>query len=233
MQAPKSVTRIRNAVITLAIGIVAGCSDAGTGPIDLPDLAHDPILFVHGYGGNKSNLSEMIASFKADGWTDSELYAYDYSFVTSNAVNAQEIRDQINAIVATTGATKVDIIGFSMGSISSRYYLKNLGGDARVDAWVSLGGPNHGTDAALNCSDTFTPCREIVPGSTFLATLNAGDETPGLTRYATWRSPCDTTINPDESVALAGATNNQTACIAHLQLITDRTTYTQVRAFVD
>ncbi|HVF40826.1 MAG TPA: triacylglycerol lipase [Gemmatimonadaceae bacterium] len=209
------------------------CAETGTGPIDLPDLTHDPVLFVHGYGGNRSQFNAMIASFKADGWTDAELYANDYSFVSSNAVSAQEIRDQVNAIVAATGATKVDIVAFSMGSISSRYYMKNLGGDARVDAWVSLGGPNHGTDAALNCSDLLTPCREILPGSAFLAELNSGDETPGLPRYATWRSPCDATINPDESVVLAGATNSQTGCIGHLQLVTDQATYTQVRNFID
>ncbi|MBA3343377.1 MAG: lipase [Gemmatimonadaceae bacterium] len=215
------------------IAFGAACSDSGTGPIDLPELKHDPILFVHGYGRSKGNFSEMIASFKADGWQDNELYAYDYSFTTSNAVNAQEIRDQINGIVAATGATKVDIVAFSIGSVSSRYYLKTLGGDARADAWVSLGGPNHGTDTAINCSNLFMPCTEILPGSTFLAALNSGDETPGLPRYATWRSPCDATINPDESVVLAGATNNETACIAHLQLLVDRPTYVQVRDFVD
>lgn len=224
----------RNLLLSIAVVVIgASCSDSATAPIDLPALKHDPILLVHGYGGNKGNLSEMIASFKAEGWEDNELYAYDYSFTTSNAVNAQEIRDQVNGIVAATGATKVDIVAFSIGSVSSRYYLKNLGGDAKVDAWVSLGGPNHGTDTAINCSGLFTPCAEILPGSAFLAALNSGDETPGLPRYATWRSPCDATINPDESVVLAGATNNQTACIAHLQLLVDRPTYVQVRDFVD
>jgi triacylglycerol lipase len=72
-----------------------------------------------------------------------------------------------------------------------------------------------------------------VPGSTFLLTLNSGDETPGLSRYATWRSPCDTTINPDESVILAGATNTLTACIAHFNFLLDATIYQQVKAFVE
>ena len=40
--------------------------------------------------------------------------------------------------------------------------------------------------------------------STFLKSLNATDETPGLPRYATWWSPCDEVINPDSSVPLAG-----------------------------
>lgn len=195
-------------------------------------LKHDPILFVHGYAGNNGNWQDMKTRFKNDGWQDVELYAYNYSFIESNAVSAAEIRDQIDRIITNTGATKVDIIAFSMGSISSRYYLKNLGGTAKVDAWVSLAGPNHGTDAVENEACNFTPCREIIPGSAFLTALNATDETPGLVRYATFRSPCDDTINPDASVILSGATNTQVSCIPHLSFLTDDAVYRQVKAFV-
>lgn len=125
----------------------------------LPELKHDPILFVHGYAGNGGNWQEMKSRFLADGWLDVELYAYNYSFIASNATSAAEIRDQIDDIIVKTGATKVDIVAFSMGSVSSRYYLKNLGGIAKVDAWVSLAGPNHGTDAVDNNNCNFIPCR--------------------------------------------------------------------------
>lgn len=211
----------------------AACADTnpnGTGP--LPVLKHDPILFVHGYLGNNGNWQDMKAKFLADGWQDVELYAYNYSFIESNASSAAEIRDQVDNIIKSTGATKVDIVAFSMGSIASRYYLKNLGGTSKVDAWVSLAGPNHGTDAVENNQCNFTPCREIIPGSSFLIALNATDETPGLVRYATFRSPCDETINPDASVILSGATNTQVTCISHLQMLTDDGVYRQVRDFV-
>lgn len=193
-------------------------------------MKHDPILFVHGYGGANENFCTMIDRFRADGYGENELYAYDYSFVASFATDAQEIKSQIDQIMSRTGASKVDIIAHSAGSVSSRYYLKNLGGDSRVDAWVSLAGPNHGTDTADNCS--FAPCLEIRPGSSFLATLNSGDETPGPVRYATWWSPCDETINPDSSVPLAGATNTQTSCLAHYNLLNDPIVYQQVRDWV-
>ena len=213
---------------------LAACSDSSApGDGSLPDLKHDPILFVHGYGGNGGNWQEMRSKFVADGWQAFELYAYNYSFTASNAISAAEIRDQVDDIIRRTGAKKVDIIAFSMGSVSSRYYLKSLDGAQRVDAWVSLAGPNHGTDAADNRNCQFTPCREIVPGSPFLTALNSGDETPGLVRYGTWRSPCDATINPDESVILAGATNTLTSCLGHLDFLADGTVYREVRAFVD
>ncbi|HLE56036.1 MAG TPA: triacylglycerol lipase [Rhodothermia bacterium] len=228
--------------ITLLLAILLGtsaCIRTVTDPVTLcgipretssDPLQHDPILFVHGYGESPDFFCPMIDRFRAAGWGERELYAYNYSFVLSHAADAAEIRQQVDMILSQTHATKVDIIAHSAGSVSSRYYLKNLGGASKVDAWVSLAGPNHGTDTALNCS--FTPCLEIRIGSQFLADLNAGDETPGFPRYATWRSPCDETINPDESVILDGATNHQSVCIAHGQFLTDPVIFQQVRDWI-
>ena len=226
-------TKVFVVACTMALSLTA-CNDAsGPGNEILPELKHDPILFVHGYAGNGGNWQDMKARFAADGWQDFEMYAYNYSFTASNTVSAEEIRDQVADIRKKTGAAKVDIIAFSMGSVSSRYYLKNLDGASSVDAWVSLGGPNHGTGAVENQKCDFTPCREIAPGSAFLAALNADEETPGLVRYGTWRSPCDATINPDASVILTGATNNVTSCIQHMDMLTNLEVYQQVKAFVE
>jgi triacylglycerol esterase/lipase EstA (alpha/beta hydrolase family) len=226
------MSRTRITLFAAISALLISCTSDSTGPVGGGGntLTHDPILFVHGWARASDDWVDMIARFKSDGWADSELYAYNYSFVTSNASIAAEIRDQINAILSSTGATKVDIVSHSMGGISSRHYLKNLGGDAKVDAFVSLGGPNHGTDTADQCA--FTPCVEMRIGSAFLAALNAGDETPGFPRYATWWSACDATINPDTSVPLTGATNTQTSCLGHGQLPTDPVVYQQVRNWI-
>jgi triacylglycerol lipase len=172
----------------------------------------------------------MISNFKKDGWTDAQLANWSYNTSQSNATTAQQIRTKVDSILLATGATKVDVITHSMGGLSSRYYAKNLGGDAKIDAWVSLGGPNHGTTTAYGCLQT--SCVEMRPGSTFLNTLNATDETPGAPRYATWWSACDAVIEPDNSTPLVGATNTQTACLSHSDLYKDATTYAQVRGWV-
>lgn len=235
---------VASIVLIVSAGVASACSETsspGTGALDsCGDAAnlngsaqHDPILFVHGYAGNGGNWQDMKARFVASGWQESELFSCNYSFTASNAASATEINAQVDELIRLSGRPKVDVIAFSMGSVSSRYFLKNLGGSAKVDAWVSLAGPNHGTDAVENNNCSFTPCREIIPGSAFLVELNSGDETPGLVRYATWRSACDTTINPDESVILSGATNFVAPCIAHLSMLTDPTVYAQVRAFVE
>ena len=193
-------------------------------------VVHDPILFVHGWNSDSSTWTTMINRFTADGWASNELWNWSYNYSQSNATTAQQISTKVNEILAATGASKVDIVSHSMGGLSSRYYTKNLGGDAKVDEWVSLGGPNHGTDTANFCFST--ACKEMRIGSTFLNALNSGDETPGAPNYRTWWSACDSIINPDSSVSLSGAVNTQTACISHSALHEDATVYGQVRDFV-
>jgi len=212
---------------------ILGCTETSGPGGELPQLTHDPILFVHGYLGNSTNWNTMRQRFLDDGWKDYELYAYNYSFTDSNADVAARIRADVNRIIAATGATKVDIIAHSIGSVSSRYYLKNLDGTSKVDAWVSLAGPNHGTDYVDRQNCQTTPCREIAIGSAFLLALNAVDETPGLTRYATWRSTCDTTITPTESVALTGATNFFSGCVVHFNFLDDPTVYQEVKNHIE
>ena len=190
----------------------------------------DPILFVHGWSSSGSVWNTMISRFSADGWPSERLRAFSYNTAQSNATTAEVVRSEVDALRSRTGAAKVDVIMHSMGGLSSRYYVKNLAGDLAVDEWVSLGGPNHGTDTANFCFDA--SCVEMRIGSSFLTALNSGDETPGAVSYGTWWSPCDTIINPDSSVSLSGARNTKTACLSHSALYEDRTVYGQVRDFV-
>jgi triacylglycerol lipase len=203
---------------------------AGIAPAS--SLAQDPILFVHGWTESASLWNTMIGRFEKDGYAKSALMAYSYNTATSNKTLAEtEVKSHVETLLKNNpGATKVDIIAHSMGSLNTRWYIKFLGGESKVDDWVSLGGPNHGTETANICGQT--ACVEMRVGSTFLKELNAGDETPGTVNYGTWWSPCDEIINPDESVILSGATNHKTACMTHAALTTDETVYKEVREFV-
>jgi triacylglycerol lipase len=195
-----------------------------------PGPVHDPILFVHGWNATSSTWTTMVGRFKADGWTDAELVNWSYNFRQSNATTATLIAAKVDSMLLATGATHVDIITHSMGTLSARYYVRHLGGDGKVDALVSLGGANHGTNTAAICFDI--SCFEMRPNSSFLADLNAGDETFGTPRYATWWSPCDEVIIPQTSTILSGASNTQTACMQHSQLHENSTVYSQVKALV-
>lgn len=195
-----------------------------------PTTSHDPILFVHGWNASSTTWTTMVSRFKKDGWTNAELVNWSYNANQSNSITADLIRLKVDSILAATGAAHVDIITHSMGSLSARYYMQFLGGDGKVDALVTLGGPDHGTNTAFFCAAT--ACIEMRPNSTFLTNLNAGDETPGSPRYATWYSPCDEVINPQSSSILNGSVDTQTACMSHSQLHEDAGVYQQVRDWV-
>jgi triacylglycerol lipase len=216
----------------MALVATAAVCVAGAAIAPASSLAQDPILFVHGWSESASLWNTMIARFEKDGYPKSYLSAYSYNTSQSNKVDAEkEVKSHVESLLKTTGATKVDIIAHSMGSLNTRWYIKFLGGESKVDDWVSLGGPNHGTETANACSFQVA-CQEMEVGSKFLSELNAGDETPGTVNYGTWWSPCDEIINPDESVILTGASNHKTACMSHVALTTDETVYKEVREFV-
>lgn len=232
----------------LALVVVSACSaDSLVGPSTSPDYAkgghkppppppppppaHDPILFVHGLNTNSSTWTTMVTRFETDGWTPAELVNWSYDYTKSNATTASLIAKKVDSILKATGATKVDIISHSMGAMSARYYVRNLGGDGKVDALVTLGGANHGTTTASLCAFFWVSCAEMIPGSTFLDNLNSEDETWGTPRYGAWWSPCDEVINPQSSALLAGA-SVETACLQHSDLHEDPTVYAQVKAFV-
>ncbi|MGH3323146.1 MAG: esterase/lipase family protein [Streptomyces sp.] len=222
----------RRATLTaLATGCLAALSIQAPAAVAQPTAAGpDPIVFVHGWNSSGSTWDTMAGRFAADGWPAGHLNQWTYNTSQSNATTAAQLAQEIDRVRAATGAAKVDVVTHSMGGLSSRYYTKNLGGAAKADAWISLGGPNHGTSTAYFCGDA--SCTEMRPGSSFLNALNSGDETPGSSRYATWWSPCDEVINPDSSVALSGATNTKTACLSHSALRTDSAVYNQVKSFV-
>ena len=198
-----------------------------------PPPAHDPILFVHGLNASSATWTTMVSRFTTDGWKSTELANWSYDYTRSNATTANLIAKKVDSILKATGATKVDIITHSMGAMSARYYIRNLGGDGKVDALVTLGGANHGTTTASLCSFFWVSCAEMLPGSNFLNSLNADDETWGTPRYATWWTQCDEVINPLSSALLAGAANTQTSvCMTHSDLHEDYTVYTQVKDWV-
>ena len=220
-------------LLSAAAGCGGGIADPITGPLRSVAPAYtgpDPVIFVHGWNADASTWNTMVARLRADGYTSAQLLAWSYDTRQSNAVTAQLIATKVDSVLRATGAPHVALVSHSMGTLSARYYLKNLGGQAKVRTFVSLGGPDHGTDDALFCGDT--SCREMRPNSSFLKTLNAGDETPGTVRYATWWSPCDEVIIPERSTILSGATNTRTECMEHSYLHEDIEVYRQVKAWI-
>ncbi|MGW2516361.1 esterase/lipase family protein [Streptomyces sp. NPDC001617] len=193
---------------------------------------HNPVVFVHGLSSDASSWDDWISDFEADGYTSSELYAWSYDWSQSNATTASQLAAEIKSVLAKTGASKVDLVVHSMGALSSRYYLKNLGGTSYVDDFVSVAGVNHGTSVASWCAWLYTSCKEMQIGSSYLTALNSGDETPGSVSYASYWSDCDEAVVPNSSALLTGATNVDAGCISHTDMNNDHGVYEQVRDFI-
>ena len=227
----------RATTVATALALAACSPDSLTGPDarsarTVQPPSRNPILFVHGWNSSGAIWFGMMDRFIADGYTTGELFNWTYYSAQSNVTTAAELSTKVNEILSATGASKVDIITHSMGALPARYYIRNLGGGSTVDEFVSLAGPNHGTNTAFFCAQT--SCAEMRPNSSFLASLNRKDETPGrVIRYGTWWSACDQVIIPQSSTSLSGATNTQTACMDHSMLYQDAGVYAMVRTWVE
>ncbi|WP_037864277.1 esterase/lipase family protein [Streptomyces sp. NRRL S-340] len=219
---------------TLLLAMLSAVALAAFGMSSTADAAtsgRTPVVFVHDFTGNAGNWAAAEAVFEADGYSSGDLFAYQYNWTQSNATSAAGLAAYVRQVLATTGAHQVDIVNHSMGGLVSNWYIRKLGGQPYVRHLASIAGANHGTTAAGACLVNVS-CLEMYPGSAFLSTLNAGDETPGDTQYATWYSPCDGVIIPYTSTPLIGAANHLVPCQTHLGFLTDVLTLQAVEHFL-
>ena len=94
-----------------------------------------------------------------------------------------------------------------------RYYLKFLGGAAKVDDLIGLAPSNHGTSNPLLLTPGLNylcpACLQQKTGSAFLQHLNGGDETPGAVSYTNVVTQYDEVVLPYTSGYLTGSEHHQ------------------------
>ncbi len=189
-------------------GASANGGDGGTGGI--PDPGPDPILFIHGVNGEASNYDVMIERFLADGWPADYLIArtFDDPSWGCNVDNADTIKVWVAEILQATGRPRIDLVAHSMGTLSSRTFVKNLGGSHSVNTYATLGGMHHGLASSCSPPFPFKPCiwTEICESDVFVGQLNEPPSTPGDLHWVSLYSKSDETI-PVSSAMLPGAEN--------------------------
>jgi triacylglycerol lipase len=190
-----------------------------------PSAEHPaPVVLVHGtFEGALDNWSTVSPQLKNAGYC---VFALDYGDRGTGdiAVSAGELARFVDAVLAATGAHRVSLVGHSQGGMMPRYYIKFLGGDAKVDDLIGLAPSNHGTTnpGALVAGATFCmACDQQRAGSDFLQRLNAGDETPGPVSYTVVETRYDEVVTPFTSAFLAAGPNTanillQDACPAEV-----------------
>jgi pimeloyl-ACP methyl ester carboxylesterase len=166
-------------------------------------------------GGGDVQPENVIERFIVVGYTPAELWAFSYlgedglnngrdvigsSVGHSHVANAPDVGAFVQAVLAYTGAERVDIVAHSLGVTLVREWIRQeleAGTDvlSRLDAIVLIAGANHGIHF---CGFPFlrgtepgfliTLCTEVGHADTpFLTALNANEtpQTEGRPRYLT------------------------------------------------
>ncbi|TMS35383.1 hypothetical protein L596_002797 [Steinernema carpocapsae] len=121
-------------------GSYGGGSHKGGTPTE-----RQPVIIVHGITNNAGNFAKIAEHFISKGYSTEEVYGTTYGdsgktnvlFVTMDCSYVKHIRMFIQAVASFTGS-KVDVLGFSMGSPIAR---KAILGGACVDTGEQLGPP--------------------------------------------------------------------------------------------
>ncbi|MEU6121697.1 alpha/beta fold hydrolase [Streptomyces sp. NPDC047123] len=190
-----------------------------------PSAAHPrPVVLVHGTFGNSVDNWLVLAPYLVKrGYC---VYSLDYGQLTGvpffNGLgpidkSAEQLDTFVDKVLASTGAKKADLVGHSQGGMMPRYYLKFLGGAAKVNALVGLAPDNHGTTllgltrllpyfpGIEDLLTTNTPAlADQIAGSPFLTKLNAGGDTVPGVRYTVIATRYDEVVTPYRTQFLDG-----------------------------
>ncbi len=205
-----------------------------------PSAAHpEPVVLAHGLMGNKGTNWQTYGPLLAnEGYC---VFALTYGTSTSvpsqfkNVFgglgpiedSAEELKVFVAKVLASTGATKVDILGHSEGTVMPDYYAKFLGGAQFIDDYVSITPLWHGTNPAglatlstLGTPFGFTPALfkvfqpffasgpQLMTGSDFFTKLRSGGTpaVPGI-EYTNLVTMYDELVAPYTSGIEPGMTN--------------------------
>jgi triacylglycerol esterase/lipase EstA (alpha/beta hydrolase family) len=132
--------------------------------------------------------------------------------------SAEQLQAFVDKVLAATDAAETDLVGHSQGGLMPRYYLRFLGGAAKVNAFVGIAPDNHGTTLSgitnllpyfpgvQDLLTTNTPAlADQVVGSPFLTKLNAGGDTVPGVKYTVLATQYDEVVTPYRSQFLSGS----------------------------
>ncbi|MEV5937974.1 alpha/beta fold hydrolase [Streptomyces sp. NPDC051994] len=190
-----------------------------------PSAAHPrPVVLVHGTFGNGTDNWLALAPYLVNrGYC---VFSLDYGRLPGVPLfdglgpidkSAAQLATFVDKVLAATGAPKADLVGHSQGGMMPRWYLKFLGGAAKVNALVGIAPDNHGTTldglaqllpyfpGAENLLTLATPgLADQMAGSAFVTKLNQGGDTVPGVHYTVIASKYDEVVTPYRSQFLDG-----------------------------
>ena len=187
-------------------------------PDPSPTPASAPVLLLHGVLFNRGSMEDLRNELSERGIQP--LYTLSYGPPLASIERfVDQIAVKIDAILAATGASRVALVGHSMGGLVARAYLRKHG-PHKVSVVITLGTPHHGSVHAWLFPGT--SLLQLRPGSAWLSELNRGDVVPAGVRVVSLWSWHDSMVAPQTSAQLAGAVNIVVHGIGHNALVSSR-----------
>ena len=155
----------------------------------------NPVVLVHGIKDNSSKMEPMARFLRAKGWDVHTITLHP----SWGKIGIDKLALQLEQFIASKIPIhkKIDLIGFSMGGLVSRYYLQRLNGIKQVDRFITLATPHLGTWTAWLKQNT--GCKQMRPKSAFLRDLNHDLVSLNQIQFTSFWTPLDLMIIPAHS----------------------------------
>ena len=174
----------------------------------------NPVVLVHGIYSSSRDMTRMAQWLRAEGH---EVFTPDLSPAGGQA-GVDELAQQLATYIEKhMPGRRFDLVGFSMGGLVSRYYLQRLGGLERVDRFVSIAAPHHGS--FVSYLNGRTGGRQMRPGSGFLHALRRDAGLLGRVKFTSIYTPLDLMVVPARSSEMPQAENVRIWAALHPSLI--------------
>lgn len=191
-----------------------------------PAPARAPVLLLHGVLCNAGALYSLRGDLVARNL--GPVYTLSYGpALSSIEVFADQVATEVDAILRTTGAARVALVGHSMGGVVARAYLRRYGA-AKVSSVMTLGAPHHGSVHAHLFPGICLA--QLRPGNAWLAELNRTEGEPPAVRLVSVWSWHDSMVAPQTSARLVGAENIELPGIGHNAMLGDQRIFALVAA---
>lgn len=179
----------------------------------------NPVLLIHGIFDTTAVFKHMSGYLTERGWE-----VHSLNLVPNfGTVGLEELAHRVADYITNTFGTEqpLDLIGFSMGGIVTRYYLQRLGGIKRVERYISISAPNHGTLMAYTLP--FPGVVQMRPNSELLQDLN-GDGAKLLSRinFTVMWIPWDLMIIPPSSSRMSVGKEVKLPVLVHKWMLSDK-----------
>ncbi|MBD2776840.1 esterase/lipase family protein [Iningainema tapete] len=177
----------------------------------------NPVVLVHGIYDTGKVFHRMVPYLTQRGWN-----VYDLDLVPNNGNMgldklAQQVAKYINATFPPE--QPINLVGFSMGGIVSRYYVQRLGGIDRVERFITISSPHHGTWVAY-CS-LGQGCIQMRPNNSFLQDLNQDVDMLKQVNFTSIWTPYDLMIVPANSSQMRVGRQVIVPVLTHAGMLTD------------